>query len=58
MLPPCLQCKMYENKMADHRKSCLRPKLLQIRVVSVANGYAATIQTSISIADIQRRVTN
>ena len=58
MLPPCLQYRMYENKMADHRKSFLRPKLSRIRVVSVANGYAATIQTSISIADIQRRTTN
>ena len=58
MLPPCLQYKMYQNKVADHRKSCLRPKLPRIRVVLVANGYAATIQTLISIADIQRRVTN
>ena len=49
---------MYENKMAEHRKSCLGQKLLQIGVVSVANGYTATIQMSISIIGVQHRVVN
>ena len=54
MRSPCLQYKMHINKMADHRKSCLRPKLSWIWVVSVANGYAAAIQMPVSIVD-QRR---
>ena len=48
--------KMYE--MVDHRKSRLRPKLPALPGVSVTNGYAATIEASISIVDVQCRVEN
>ena len=41
--------------MVEHKKSCLGQKLLQIGVVSVANGYTATIQMSISIIGVQHR---
>ena len=49
---------IYENKMVDHRKSCLRQKLLRIPVVLVSNGYTATIKTSNSTVDVQCRIVN
>ena len=52
----CLQYKMRENKMADHRKSCLRAKLPPIPVMSVTNRYAATMEMSISIVDVRVRI--
>ena len=42
--------------MADPKKSRLRRKLPRIPVVSVTNGYAVTIETSIAIVDVQRAV--